>query len=215
MSMPVANTSIAGSFLKRARLLADPRFAALVVVLAVNDGFLKKSFPGLVTGKLSDFAGVAIVAIVLAVITGRPRWSCAATAVGFAALKLISIVAVLAAPFLGGVTRTDPTDLVALVVLVPTALWLEHHVARDEWSARTWVFLPLVLAVTVSTTTATSCIEALSITGVTTQSNGVLTASTRLAEVATSADGAFGSTARSSGNHLDADGGTARARRSH
>lgn len=49
-------------------LLASPMFVGSIMVLAVNDRVLKHEFPGLVTGKLSDFAGVAMVAIALGLI---------------------------------------------------------------------------------------------------------------------------------------------------
>ena len=36
-------------------------FVLALVVLLVNDGLLKQAYPGLITGKLSDFAGIALV----------------------------------------------------------------------------------------------------------------------------------------------------------
>jgi hypothetical protein len=38
-------------------------FVLALAVLLLNDGFLKQAWPGLVTGKLSDFAGLAVVAL--------------------------------------------------------------------------------------------------------------------------------------------------------
>jgi hypothetical protein len=144
---------------QRLVLLTQPVFLGLVAVLALNDAVLKHRFPGFVTGKLSDVAGVAIVVIVLGALSGLPRWSSAATAIAFTALKLSPVVAALAAPLLGGITRNDPTDLLALLVLVPTARWMQHHLGADRFSVRSWALLPLALVGTVSTTTATSCIE--------------------------------------------------------
>jgi len=40
-------------------------YALAVVTLLVNDWCLKSAYPGLVTGKLSDFAGLAVVAVPL------------------------------------------------------------------------------------------------------------------------------------------------------
>ena len=40
-------------------------FVLALVALLVNDAFLKQAFPGLVTGKLSDFAGIAVVGLSL------------------------------------------------------------------------------------------------------------------------------------------------------
>ncbi len=96
-------------------------FVGSVLALAVNDHVLKPAWPGLVTGKLSDVAGVVMVAILATAIVGRRTLGVGITAIGFVALKTITAVAVAAAPVLGGTTRTDPTDLFALVVLIP--LW--------------------------------------------------------------------------------------------
>jgi len=40
-------------------------FLLAQVVLPVNDGLLKRAYPGLVAGKLADFAGIAGVALPL------------------------------------------------------------------------------------------------------------------------------------------------------
>ena len=107
-----------GSWRDRAVVLSDPRFVAAVAVLAVNDHLVKGQGPGWLTGKLSDAAGVFVVAVLVGVVL-RPRVAALLTAVGFAAIKLSAVAAGLAAPLLGGVTRQDPTDLVALVLVVP------------------------------------------------------------------------------------------------
>lgn len=96
--------------------LAHPVAVVSVVVLAVNDHWAKAAYPGVVTGKVSDIAGVVVAALLLSVLLGR-RLGLTSTAVGFAALKLVPGVAELAAPLLGGVTRRDPTDLVGLLGL--------------------------------------------------------------------------------------------------
>ena len=54
----------------RVTLLTSPVFAGLVLVLVVEDRVGKVTWPGLVTGKLSDVAGVAVVAILAMVLTG-------------------------------------------------------------------------------------------------------------------------------------------------
>ena len=56
----------------RIGLLASPLFASTVAVLLLNDRVLKHAVPGLVTGKLSDIAGLAMVGILVVVISGRP-----------------------------------------------------------------------------------------------------------------------------------------------
>lgn len=111
---------------RRTELLIHPVFTGAVALLALNDQVLKASFPGLVTGKLSDVAGVVMVAVVAYVVSGHRRAALAVTAAAFVALKTTLPVAELVAPALGGVTRRDPTDLVALAALLPLARWLRR-----------------------------------------------------------------------------------------
>ena len=40
-------------------------FVASLAVLLLNDFWLKRAAPGVITGKLSDFAGIAIVTLLL------------------------------------------------------------------------------------------------------------------------------------------------------
>ena len=139
-------------------LLTSPVFTGLVLVLVLNDQVLKRSFPGLVTGKLSDFAGVALVAMVLGVLTGRVAPAVVFTGVGFVALKTVPGVAEVVSPLLGGVTRRDTTDLVALVALIPTTHWLTQRLQLP--SARDFATLVGVMSVGVVAllaTTGTSC----------------------------------------------------------
>ncbi len=102
-----------------ASVLLHPYLVIALAILVANDHWWKSRWPGPVTGKLSDFAGPVVVAFAIAAVTGRRRLAVTVTALGFTALKLSPTVAALAAPVLGGVTRTDPTDLVGLVALVP------------------------------------------------------------------------------------------------
>lgn len=95
-----------------------------IVVLVINDRVLKVSYPGSITGKLSDLAGVVMIAMLLVGISGRVRWSLIIVAVSFGLLKTVPAVAEWAVPVLGGRTRTDPTDLIALAALVPLGWWL-------------------------------------------------------------------------------------------
>lgn len=140
-------------------MLISVPFVAAVLVLAFNDHVLKGLWPGLVTGKLSDVAGVAMMAILVAASTRRPALAFGATAVAFAALKTVPAVAVMATPVLGGTTRTDPGDLIALVVLFPLWWWIADRPIRVESVDRRWLF-PLqivVVSAAVFATTATSC----------------------------------------------------------
>ena len=140
------------------RLIATPLFACSIGVLVLNDHVLKAAWPGLVTGKLSDVAGVVMVAIVLAAVLRRPAAAFSLTVVGFVVLKSVPAAPEWAAPLFGGVTRTDPTDLVALVALVPLWMWV-HRPDRPGAAADTWA-LPIRIALVgaaVFATSATSC----------------------------------------------------------
>lgn len=148
--------------MSRRGLLRSPAFTGAVALLAVNDHLLKARFPGLVTGKLSDAAGVVVVAVALAVGTRRPTFAVVMTSALFAALKLIPTIASLAAPALGGVTRTDPTDLAALAVLVPIWRWLRRApITATGTPARTGLRAvdAAVGVLAIFVCTATSCNE--------------------------------------------------------
>jgi len=113
--------------------LASPLPLGAVALLALNDHWLKRAWPGLVTGKLSDLAGCFVLPLFLsALLACLTRWPLArrlavgavVTSLFFAALKLSPAVADavaraldLSALGLGGWRSrivADPTDLVAL-----------------------------------------------------------------------------------------------------
>lgn len=113
---------------QRTRLIATPVFAASVGLLLLNDHVFKAAWPGRVTGKLSDVAGIAMVAIMLTALLRHRVLAFGITIVAFTALKVVPQMAVVAAPLLGGVTRTDPTDVIALLVLLPVGAWMVRPV---------------------------------------------------------------------------------------
>jgi hypothetical protein len=137
----------------RWRLLTHPIFTGAVALLAVNDHVLKARWPGPITGKLSDLAGVVMIALACTAITGRTNFSIRLTAAAFALLKTWPPVAAWAAPILGGVTRTDPTDLIALLALIPLHRWLQ----QDRSASGVAFLWPVAVVLALSTTTATSC----------------------------------------------------------
>lgn len=144
----------------RLRLIIHPLTVASLVVLVVNDHLLKQRWPGVVTGKLSDVAGVFMVGALVVAITGSVRWGTSLTALAFAALKTVTVVAVWAAPLLGGQTLRDRTDLIALLVLWPLGRLATRlgataspHV-HDGWGTIGAVFVVLGA---VFATSATSC----------------------------------------------------------
>jgi hypothetical protein len=144
---------------RRRGLLTSPVFAASIGLLVVNDHVLKATWPGAVTGKLSDAAGVAMIAIVIAALCRRADVALVTTALAFTLLKTVPVVARWAAPVLGGVTRTDPWDLLALVVLVPVWWWLRHAPTSPRTGPRPAAFAlqALLVGAAVFATTATSC----------------------------------------------------------
>jgi hypothetical protein len=126
-----------------------------VVVLILNDHLFKGAGPGWVTGKLSDFAGLVVVATLVAILAG-PTWGTVLPGLAFVALKTIPGVAEVAAPMLGGgVTLRDPTDLTALSVL-PPLWWIVHRVADRGRSRRGWIAIGLVAGVLATTATSTA-----------------------------------------------------------
>lgn len=140
----------------RLELLASPLFVGSVAVLALNDHVFKDSAPGLVTGKLSDLAGLFLVTILLGVLIRSRSFASFAVGLGFVALKTMPGVAVLAAPVLGGRTIVDNSDLVALVALAPAWWWLGRHQEARPGEARAVLGL-LGAVVAMTTVTATSC----------------------------------------------------------
>ena len=97
-------------------------FTMALACLIANDAWLKPSYPGLVTGKLSDVAGIALIALLLlAAFPRRPGLVCIGLSAAFAAWKsplsqpLIDAFNALAILHVG---RTiDYLDLAGLLVL--------------------------------------------------------------------------------------------------
>jgi hypothetical protein len=123
-------------------MLLDPLFGFALVLLALNDHVLKAAAPGVITGKLSDVAGLAL-APVLAVSLGelfgaspthrRSRirqlafWA-VATALGFSAIQLWEPAARAYSHLLGAV-QSLPRVLVAWFA-DDTVVWaVARHVA--------------------------------------------------------------------------------------
>lgn len=138
----------------RASWLTRPWFFAALGVLLLNDHVLKSAWPGWVTGKLSDFAGLVIVATLLCIVSG-PTAGTVLAGVAFVALKTVPGVAEAASPLLGGTTLRDATDLIAILVL--PLVWRELTSQRPNQERHTrkgWQALALVLAVLAITATS-------------------------------------------------------------
>lgn len=162
-------TARRGEIASAARWLGAPPTLMGLAVLLINDRVLKDQWPGLVTGKLSDVAGLMVapplLALLLAVI-GVPHlraWAVGATGVLFAAAKGLAVGSAMASAMwsvaIPSEVRHDPTDLVALPVLWlawRTGGWGEKSCPSRR--QRTVLALgTLALPFAVFATTATSC----------------------------------------------------------
>lgn len=126
--------------------LSHPVVVVALVLLVVNDHLLKRTWPGWVTGKLSDIAwplvAAPLVAIVLAPLAGwmgRQRWTLgavlltgvplvAANVAPAAAAWIASLLTIVVGP---STITTDPTDLVVILpALYACHLLLVASVAR-------------------------------------------------------------------------------------
>ncbi|MFW5474432.1 hypothetical protein ACOCJ5_14080 [Knoellia sp. CPCC 206450] len=151
------------------RWLAAPTTLVGLVALVLNDRFLKDAWPGLLTGKLSDVAGLVVAPPLLAVALAWVRvrhvrvWAVGSTGVLFAFAKATLVGSVLASQMwslaLPSLVRQDVTDLVALPAL-GLAWWAGGRAGRGVPTGRrrsSLVVGALVLPGAVLATTATSC----------------------------------------------------------
>jgi hypothetical protein len=121
-------------------VLTSPLFLASLVLLAANDWIFKRLAPGLVTGKLSDLAGVFAFAVFWMAVFPRHRAAVAVIAgAAFASWKLPAVQPLLDAwnahaPFRLGRT-VDATDLIALAVLPLAFLYVRRDFPRPRRSA--------------------------------------------------------------------------------
>lgn len=140
----------------RPRGLLHPGALTAIGVLILNDHWLKEAFPGLITGKLSDLAGLSFFPLVLhavwALLIGRGSRralpiACVLTATAFAAVKTVPLcneayeigLGWLQFPFRALLGATEPahthlvmdaTDLLALPA-VGLAWWWGRTPRRD------------------------------------------------------------------------------------
>lgn len=129
-----------------ARALLHPAFVGSLALLLVNDHVLKQSgaLPGVLTGKLSDFAGLMVAPTVLMVMLSlaglrdRRNWLGCHLAVGavFAGIQIVPAVAAGWSNLIGAlgvswVTTMDPTDLIALPMLAVSYLVLGRHMQTE------------------------------------------------------------------------------------
>ena len=142
---------------KSTTLLSTYGFVIALLVLLANDLVLKRVAGGFVTGKLSDFAGLFVFALFWSALLPRYRtvihW---VTAAAFVWWKLPVSGQVIDfwngwAPFAIGRTE-DPTDLVALIVLVGSHWFSADARAQVPLPALRWATIPVALFSFVATT---------------------------------------------------------------
>lgn len=127
-----------GAFFTGLSALTHPAALSAIALLLLNDHVFKHYFPSVLTGKISDFAGLLFFPLLLSALIGmlekRPRraavWGFALTGLVFAALKLHPPAASWASAALSRLLDAnvwitpDPTDLSALLMLLPAwRLW--------------------------------------------------------------------------------------------
>ena len=134
--------------------LGHPVTVVALAVLVINDHVLKAAYPGWVTGKLSDAAGLVLAPPLLAVICRlRGRWvAIVAVGVVFGIVKTVPYAAELASSawslvWSPSLVRADPADLLALPFLGLAAWsWRDRREAgRRTRAVRMAVLLPLAL----------------------------------------------------------------------
>ncbi|MFG1947351.1 hypothetical protein [Nonomuraea sp. NPDC048826] len=130
-----------------------------MIVLLLNDHILKHAWPGFVTGKLSDVAGLVVAPPLVALLLPRRADLAATILTGalFTVVKTTETGAEAASQIwttLAGSSRVlaDPTDLLALPALA-LAWWVRQR-SRERVAARWHVITAVPLAVLAVTATA-------------------------------------------------------------
>jgi len=195
------------AFSKAVRLLVHPLSLGAIGLMLANDFILKPLWPSWWTGKLSDFAGLFFLPFLLAALfslaaPARLRlagWlAFGVTGLGFSLLKLdpvINAALLSAAHTITGLSfqaRLDPSDLLALLSLLPAAwLWRKNGQpsAAPALKWRLALVLPLAALVTLADAAApdlgVACLQVQA-------SGGAILASTRyLAQTYQTLDGGF------------------------
>lgn len=138
----------------RAHLLLHPLFLCCLFVLILNDHWWKHAFPGWITGKISDFAGIFMVAVLWRTISHRAIAGCVVIAGSFLYWKSPLAQPLIewcnAVLYLPVARVIDYTDLAALLMLAPAFMikpYLWRQTAVIQW-LRIPVYCLIFLAMT-------------------------------------------------------------------
>jgi hypothetical protein len=125
---------------ERLKILVSPLFLFFLVVLIVNDFFLKSAFHNMITGKLSDFSGLFIFPIFWSAIFPKQKlWIFISTAVLFAFWKseYSSLIIQLVKPYFSIGRTVDLSDLIALPMILFAWFYLRSSLQLSVGSALT------------------------------------------------------------------------------
>jgi hypothetical protein len=128
----------------RLNILTSGGFLVALALLIINDHYLKAAWPGIITGKLSDFAGLFVMAVFIYAVSGKFIRTGRqliimhlALAAGFIIWKIapvellfIEINKSLSIPLPSRIK--DPTDLVALTILPVSYIFITRYIQRDQ-----------------------------------------------------------------------------------
>jgi hypothetical protein len=125
---------------RSARILVAWPFLLALFVLLLNDVVLKYSYPGWITGKLSDFAGLFLVAGLALLVslryTGPLLLLAAGSFIWWKSAQSQWLFDFLQAHGVPIGRVVDPTDLIALVALPLGAMIFRPHVKQPRMRAR-------------------------------------------------------------------------------
>ena len=131
-----AHRVFAGAAVKHRRALTHPATLACVLLLVLNDHVLKGHFPGFITGKLSDLAGMWVAPMFLLGVMDLlvPRRFAAAPRYRFAPWLALGVVAVLFAAAKTWAPATHAYELTAGICRAPFRWCLSLITGRPVWS---------------------------------------------------------------------------------
>lgn len=155
---------------KKYYLLASPFTVTALLLLILNDHYLKQYFPNFITGKLSDFVGLFIFPVFLYVLFGRflKHRLTVEIIIAFSALFFIIIQIEIILTFIINFFEivnlpkpnlvADATDLIALIVLPFSYMLIKNTQLKNYITFKKYKYLLLVIVYSFAIT-ATSFVD--------------------------------------------------------